>query len=121
MIKNGFKAIKNFFGNAWENVKGFFTGEKSADGGTGTESGHATGTPYFRGGKTRVNEGGRGEIMNLPNGTQIIPHDVAKKQQKANNVSVQVTIQGNVIGNRAFMEQTGAYIANKILVAQGVV
>ena len=83
--------------------------------------GKATGTPYFRGGLTRVNEGGRGEIMNLPNGTQIIPHDVAKKQQKANNVSVQVTIQGNVIGNRAFMEQTGAYIANKILVAQGVV
>ena len=83
--------------------------------------GKATGTPYFRGGLTRVNEGGRGEIMNLPNGTQIIPHDVAKKQQKANNVSVQVTIQGNVIGNRAFMEQTGAYIANKILAAQGVV
>lgn len=83
--------------------------------------GKATGTPYFRGGLTRVNEGGRGEIMNLPNGTQIIPHDVAKKQQKANNVSVQVTIQGNVIGNRAFMEQTGAYIADKILVAQGVV
>lgn len=83
--------------------------------------GKATGTPYFRGGLTRVNEGGRGEIMNLPNGTQIIPHDVAKKQQKVNNVSVQVTIQGNVIGNRAFMEQTGAYIANKILVAQGVV
>lgn len=83
--------------------------------------GKATGTPYFRGGLTRVNEGGRGEIMNLPNGTQIIPHDVAKKQQKANNVSVQVTIQGNVIGNRAFMEQIGAYIANKILVAQGVV
>lgn len=86
-----------------------------------TYGGKATGTPYFRGGLTRVNEGGRGEIMNLPNGTQIIPHDVAKKQQKANNVSVQVTIQGNVIGNRAFMEQTGAYIANKILVAQGVV
>lgn len=83
--------------------------------------GKATGTPYFRGGLTRVNEGGRGEIMNLPNGTQIIPHDVAKKQQKANNISVQVTIQGNVIGNRAFMEQTGAYIANKILAAQGVV
>ena len=83
--------------------------------------GKATGTPYFRGGLTRVNEGGRGEIMNLPNGTQIIPHDVAKKQQKNNNVQVQVTIQGNVIGNRAFMEQTGAYIANKILIAQGVV
>ena len=116
-IKSGFEKIGNFFGNL-----GFGS---SANTGSqyslSANGGKATGTPYFRGGLTRVNEGGRGEIMNLPNGTQIIPHDVAKKQQKANNVSVQVTIQGNVIGNRAFMEQTGAYIANKILVAQGVV
>lgn len=116
-IRSGFEKIGNFFSNL-----GFGS---SANNGSqyslSANGGKATGTPYFRGGLTRVNEGGRGEIMNLPNGTQIIPHDVAKKQQKANNVSVQVTIQGNVIGNRAFMEQTGAYIANKILVAQGVV
>lgn len=116
-IKSGFEKIGNFFSNL-----GFGS---SANTGSqyslAANGGKATGTPYFRGGLTRVNEGGRGEIMNLPNGTQIIPHDVAKKQQKANNISVQVTIQGNVIGNRAFMEQTGAYIANKILVAQGVV
>nr|DAP64763.1 MAG TPA: minor tail protein [Caudoviricetes sp.] len=116
-IKSGFEKIGNFFSNL-----GFGS---SANTGSqyslSANGGKATGTPYFRGGLTRVNEGGRGEIMNLPNGTQIIPHDVAKKQQKANNISVQVTIQGNVIGNRAFMEQTGAYIANKILAAQGVV
>lgn len=116
-IKSGFEKIGNFFSNL-----GFGS---SANTGSqyslSANGGKATGTPYFRGGLTRINEGGRGEIMNLPNGTQIIPHDVAKKQQKANNISVQVTIQGNVIGNRAFMEQTGAYIANKILVAQGVV
>lgn len=116
-IRSGFEKIGNFFSNM-----GFGS---SANTGSqyslSANGGKATGTPYFRGGLTRVNEGGRGEIMNLPNGTQIIPHDVAKKQQKANNISVQVTIQGNVIGNRAFMEQTGAYIANKILVAQGVV
>lgn len=116
-IKSGFEKIGNFFSNL-----GFGS---SANNGSqyslSANGGKATGTPYFRGGLTRVNEGGRGEIMNLPNGTQIIPHDVAKKQQKSNNISVQVTIQGNVIGNRAFMEQTGAYIANKILVAQGVV
>lgn len=116
-IRSGFEKIGNFFSNL-----GFGS---SANNGSqyslAANGGKATGTPYFRGGLTRVNEGGRGEIMNLPNGTQIIPHDVAKKQQKANNISVQVTIQGNVIGNRAFMEQTGAYIANKILVAQGVV
>lgn len=116
-IRSGFEKIGNFFSNLG------FGGSAN----TGSQysltanGGKATGTPYFRGGLTRVNEGGRGEIMNLPNGTQIIPHDVAKKQQKANNISVQVTIQGNVIGNRAFMEQTGAYIADKILVAQGVV
>lgn len=116
-IRSGFEKIGNFFSNL-----GFGS---SANTGSqyslSANGGKATGTPYFRGGLTRVNEGGRGEIMNLPNGTQIIPHDVAKKQQKANNVTVQVTIQGNVIGNRAFMEQTGTYIANKILVAQGVV
>lgn len=116
-IRSGFEKIGNFFSNL-----GFGS---SANTGSqyslSANGGKATGTPYFRGGLTRINEGGRGEIMNLPNGTQIIPHDVAKKQQKANNISVQVTIQGNVIGNRAFMEQTGAYIANKILVAQGVV
>lgn len=116
-IRSGFEKIGNFFSNL-----GFGSSANTGSQYSLTANGgKATGTPYFRGGLTRVNEGGRGEIMNLPNGTQIIPHDVAKKQQKANNISVQVTIQGNVIGNRAFMEQTGAYIANKILAAQGVV
>lgn len=116
-IRSGFEKIGNFFSNL-----GFGSSANTGSQYSLTANGgKATGTPYFRGGLTRVNEGGRGEIMNLPNGTQIIPHDVAKKQQKANNISVQVTIQGNVIGNRAFMEQTGAYIADKILMAQGVV
>ena len=82
---------------------------------------HATGTPYFKGGLTHINEGGRGEIVNLPNGTQIIPHDVAKKSQSGSSVVVNLTVQGNVIGNRAFMEQTGDYIVRKIIAAQGVV
>lgn len=84
--------------------------------------GHATGTPYFAGGPTRINEGGRGEIVDLPNGTRIIPHDVSKKSVGGgSSITVNLTVQGNVIGNRAFMEQTGSYIANKILDAQGVV
>ena len=73
---------------------------------------------------TRINEGGRGEIVDLPNGTRIIPHDVAKKAAQAGSapsVVVNLTIQGNVIGNRQYMEQTGDYIAKKILAAQGVV
>lgn len=107
--------IKDGFRNIGSAISGFFGG-----GGGGT-TGHATGTPYFPGGPTRINEGGRGEIVDLPNGTRIIPHDVAKKSQGGTSIVVYVTVQGNVIGNRQYMEQTGAYIAKKIMAAQGVV
>jgi phage-related protein len=83
--------------------------------------GKATGTPYWKGGPTHINEGGRGEIVNLPSGTQIIPHDVAKQQKTGPSIVVNLTVQGNVIGNRQFMEATGQYITQKILAAQGVV
>lgn len=106
-----------------DGVKGLFGGGsgKSNYVTLGTYGGKALGTPYFQGGATRINEGGRGEIVNLPNGTQIIPHDVAKKMGNGTSVVVNLTIQGNVIGNRQYMEQTGDYIAKKILAAQGVV
>lgn len=80
--------------------------------------GNATGTPYWRGGLTRVNERG-GEIMNLPSGTQIIPHDVSVKAAGGRSVTVNVTIQGNVIGNREYTEQVGAYVGRKVLAALG--
>ena len=80
--------------------------------------GKATGTPYWRGGYTRVNERG-GEIMNLPSGTQIIPHDVSVKAAGGRSVTVNVNIQGNVIGNREFTEQVGSYVGRKVLAALG--
>ena len=80
--------------------------------------GNATGTPYWRGGLTRVNERG-GEIMRLPSGTQIIPHDVSVKAAGGRSVTVNVTIQGNVIGNREYTEQVGAYVGRKVLAALG--
>lgn len=109
--------------SAFDTVKGVFSSL-----GFGANSGarysigqKATGTPYFKGGMTRINEGGRGEIVNLPNGTQIIPHDVAKKSNGGPSIVLNLTVQGNLIGNRAFMEQTGDYIVRKIIAAQGVV
>lgn len=93
--------------------------------GTGMKAagiGHnASGTPYWRGGLTSINERG-GEIVDLPSGTRIIPHDVSVKQQgnKQNTVNVYVTVQGNVIGNREYMEQTGEYIAKKIINAMDI-
>lgn len=80
--------------------------------------GKATGTSYWRGGLTRVNERG-GEIMNLPSGTQIIPHDVSVKAAGGRSVTVNVTIQGNVIGNREYTEQVGEYVGRKVLAALG--
>ena len=109
--------------SAFDTVKGVFSSLGfGANSGTRYSIGQkATGTPYFKGGLTRINEGGRGEIVNLPNGTQIIPHDVSKKSVGGSSVVVNLTVQGNVIGNRAFMEQTGDYIVRKIITAQGVV
>jgi len=81
--------------------------------------GNATGTEYWQGGLTYVNENQRGEIINLPNGSQIIPHDESLKQLANGNggVTVNMTIQGNVIGNEAFMNECGKHITEKIMLA----
>lgn len=81
--------------------------------------GNATGTEYWQGGLTYVNENQRGEIINLPNGSQVIPHDESMKQLANSNggVTVNMTIQGNVIGNEAFMNECGKHITEKIMLA----
>lgn len=78
---------------------------------------HALGTTYFAGGRTRFSEGGRSEEAVFPSGTRIIPADKAGKSQGNKIVNVYVTVQGNVIGNEKYMEETGEYIANKIIPA----
>lgn len=53
----------------------------------------ATGTSYHRGGLARINEGGRGEIVDLPNGTRVIPADKSKKiLEKGANNNINVTV-----------------------------
>ena len=39
----------------------------------------ARGTDNWGGGLARMNEGGRGELVSLPSGTQVIPHDVSMR------------------------------------------
>lgn len=84
----------------------------------GVNRGNATGTTYFEGGLTHVNENG-GEIMNLPNGTQIIPHDLSSKMVNGsgNNVTVNVNVAGNVIGNQDFIDQVGDAITGRVSMA----
>ncbi|SMD68218.1 Phage-related minor tail protein [Bacillus mobilis] len=69
--------VKNWWNN-WTPVKKFMEvvtkgGEMDAH-----APKNANGTPFFGGGLSYVNERG-GEIMNLPRGTQIIPHDLSKR------------------------------------------
>lgn len=40
------------------------------------------GTKRWQGGFAMMNEGGRGEIVNLPNGAQVIPHDISAMYAK---------------------------------------
>lgn len=86
-----------------------------------TAGNNATGTEYWKGGATYVNENQRGEIINLPNGSQVIPHDESMRQLANNrgNVTVNITVQGNVIGNEEFMDECGNHISNKIMLAMG--
>lgn len=64
---------------------------------------NANGTDNWRGGLTRVNERG-GEIMNLPRGTQIIPHDISKRMADGGGRAGPVQINVNVSGARGNSE-----------------
>ena len=59
-------------GNIYEGGKGAISWV------AGKLAGNALGTSYWRGGLTRINERG-GEIIDLPSGTRIIPHDISTK------------------------------------------
>ena len=52
----------------------------------------ATGTSYHRGGLATINEGGRGEIVDLPNGSRVIPADKSAKLLNKNNQQMNVTV-----------------------------
>lgn len=76
---------------------------------------HATGTPFFAGGYTSINEGGRGEIVNLPTGSQIIPHDIAKQSvNKQVKVDVNFNVNGNLVGNKELFEQFSDMLLTKM-------
>ena len=76
---------------------------------------HATGTSFFAGGYTSINEGGRGEIVNLPTGTQIIPHDIAKQSMnKQIKIDVNFNVNGNLVGNKELFEQFSDMLLTKM-------
>lgn len=99
-------------GNIYSGVKGAigWVGDKLGIGG------NALGTSYWGGGLTRVNERG-GEILDLPSGTRIIPHDVSRRAAGGNTVNIHLTVQGNLIGNRQYADEMGEIIVGRVLTA----
>ncbi len=113
-VKKAVDAMKRFVG-----IKGK-TEVKTED---GTEiKKNAVGTSYFSGGKTRINEFG-GEIVDLPQGTRIIPNDISQQMAKNNGggITVNVNIMGNMVGNQEFLNQLTDAFARKLQVAMAVV
>lgn len=114
-VVNGLKKIFGYNGKT-ANVTVHESSSGSEHGGSSgkVSSGkhNALGTSYFSGGTTTINEFGK-EQINLPSGTEIIPADKVGKNS-GTNIIVNCTIQGNVIGNQEYMEQTGNYIAARI-------
>ena len=62
----------------------------------------AHGTDNWQGGFAVMNEGGRGELTYLPNGSQVIPHDIsvkyAKESARANATAEPIDLSGFMEG-----------------------
>ena len=62
----------------------------------------AHGTENWQGGFAYMNEGGRGELTYLPNGAQVIPHDIsvqyAKAAARANSGAAMLDLSGLLEG-----------------------
>lgn len=81
-----------------------------------TNIGHnATGTQYWRGGPTRINEHG-GEMAVLPSGSKVIPADKTDKLLNNSGHTFKFYFNGNV-GTDEFFEEAGEYIKNEIILA----
>jgi tape measure domain-containing protein len=71
--------------------------------------GFATGVTDWRGGLARVNEQG-GEIINLPGGSNVIPHDISMQianaigQGSGRGISLTIINQGTLVGSNGMSE-----------------
>lgn len=108
---------------AWETMKGAYQAfqkwrDKPLFGGGSEPPHNALGTSYFSGGRTYVNEGNRGELINLPSGSQIVPHDLAKQAvNRQPNITINLSVAGNVIGNEEFYNECGNAISTRLIAA----
>ena len=75
---------------------------------------NATGTQYWKGGRTWVGENGP-ELVNLPGGSKVFTAGQSKNMTNNTNFPpINVIIQGNVYGNEEFANQVGQHVYNQI-------
>lgn len=114
-VRNAVGAIKVFFGGGKGSV------EVNKQDGKQPPKKNAVGTAFYSGGKTKINEFG-GEIVDLPTGSRIIPHDISKQvaQSSGGGITVNVNIAGNMVGNQEFLNQLVNAFAQRLQVAMAV-
>lgn len=79
--------------------------------------GNATGTTNWQGGITRVNEKG-GEIMDLPSGTRIYPHDASRNMGAGASINIPKLADQIIVRENADIDRITDALARKIIKAQ---
>jgi len=111
-VTGALQGIGNFAKGAYDNTIGKVVNKVT---------GNASGTSYWQGGLTRVNESG-GEIMNLPSGTQIIPHDASRNTATAAsgaNVTIPKLADTIVVREDADIDRITDQLVRKLMKASG--
>ena len=96
-IKDVFSGVINFLSEGLDSIlekAGLARSESAAADGGGEAESHWTGATWFTGGKTFVHEQGP-ELINLPTGTQIVPHSESLKQQYQKGLSEGMAARGD--------------------------
>lgn len=110
-ISDKIAAFKEGIGGLVDKAK-----EKVSEARGGKTAGNATGSAYFTGGRTWVGENGP-ELVDLPGGSKIYPHTKSSNMSSAPVINLNLTIEGNVIGNEEYANMLSNKIAGNLIAA----
>lgn len=123
VIKGIVESAIGVFGGLADSVKGLLGlgGEKSKSSASGKVPGRAVGDRFWRGGLVQVHERG-GEILDLPRGTRIYPHDVSMQMAKASagqSINIPKLADTIVVREDADINRIADTLLKKIKAASG--
>lgn len=118
-IKNGISSAFSFITSKIEAIKKGFNAVKEAvkqKFGGGNTGNNATGTSYWKGGSTWVGEHGP-ELVSLPSGSKVYSNQESRRMSASKPITLNITIQGNVIGNEEFADHIAERTADALMAA----